>query len=171
MATWLGHGIAGAAAAKALGTGRRGLVVAFALANAPDLDIPLGLALEGDGDAFHRAWWSHSPIVALYGAAGALAFYALLQAVRRRPLLDREARHWVLWAALVLLTHTVTDFVLINPTILVPHPDGEGFRGLLEAGGRELLALLTDLVFYGVLALAFYRLYLRRRERNRRRVA
>jgi hypothetical protein len=168
MATWLGHGIVGAAVAKAAGAGPGGRAIAFALANVPDLDIPLGLAVKGDGDAFHRAWWSHSPIVALYGVVGAVAVYALMQALRRRPLRRREARSWALFTALVLLTHPVTDVVLINPIVLVPHPDIDSLRDLPLAAGRELLALGTDLVFYSLLIWALYQLYLRLRQRYRR---
>lgn len=166
MATWVGHGIVGAAAAKAMGGSVWAQALAFALANAPDLDLLLGLALEGDAAALHRQWWNHSPIVALYGLAGAPAAYGLVQALRRRRLVGREARYWAIYAALVLLTHPLADFVLLNPTVLVPRP--EGFP---QAAGRELLALVMDLVFYGLLMLGLYRLYLRLRGQYRRRAA
>ncbi len=171
MATWLGHGIVGMAVAKAAGVGPRGLAIAFALANVPDLDVPLGLALKGDGDAFHRAWWSHSPAAALFGVLIVFLGYALLQVLRRRPLNSREGGRYAAFAGLVLLSHTIADFVLINPIILVPHPDIDSLGDLLLAGGRELLALVTDLVFYSLLVLGLYRLYLRLRQRYQRQAA
>jgi len=172
MATWLGHGIVGAAVAKAAGAGPRGLAIAFALANVPDLDIPLGLALKGDGEAFHRAWWSHSPGAAFFGALFVFLGYAFLQTFRRRPFDSRQGSRYAALVGLVLLSHTIADFVLINPTILVPHPDIDRLPwDLLLAGGRELLALVTDLVFYSLLVLGLYRLYLRLRQRYRRQAA
>ena len=161
MATWLGHGIGGVAVAKATGADRPGLALGFVLANVPDLDILLGLAVNGDGDAFHRAWWSHTPAAAIFGVVAVLVGYALVQALRRRPFEGRRARRYAIFVSLVLLSHPIGDFVLINPTILVPHPEIENAHDLPLAAARELLALGTDLVFYGLLVLGLYSLSVR----------
>jgi hypothetical protein len=165
MATWLGHGIGGVAVTKALGSGPRGLALGFAVANVPDLDLLLGVVVEGDSGAFHRAWWSHTPATAVFGVVAVLVGYALIQALGRRPFEGRRAGGYAAFVSLALLTHPVADFVLINPTILVPYPEIENARDLPLAAGRELLALLTDLIFYGLIVLALYRHYVRLRQR------
>ena len=174
MATWLGHGIGGVAVAKAAGLGPRGMALSFALANVPDLDLLLGLALEGDSGAFHRDWWSHSPAAALFAAAIAFSAYAAFQAIRRKPIDRRRGGGYALFVGLVLLSHTVWDFVIINPVVLLPGvgtEDLDEVDNLLRAAGRQILALSTDFLFYGGLSLLFYRLYLRFRRRYQRGAA
>jgi hypothetical protein len=123
MATWVGHGIAGVAVARAMGMGPRATAAAFVLASTPDLDLALGLALEGDAAAYHRAWWAHSPAVAGAGAAVAFAGALAWQRLGGRGGDTREAGRWALLAGLVLLTHTLADFVVINPLRALPYPD------------------------------------------------
>lgn len=171
MATWLGHGIGGLAVAKAAGYGRRGMALAFLLANAPDLDLVLGLALEGDSDAFHRDWWSHSPAAALFAAALAFTAYAAFQALRRKRIDRRRGGSYALFIGAVVLSHSLFDFVLINPTILVPEAEVAELDDLPLAVARELLAFSTDALFYGGFSLLFYRLYLRFRRRSQQRAA
>src|SRR5687768_1271397 len=69
MASLVAHGITGYAAGRALGLSGWPLAGCALLAWAPDLDLLVGLALEGDADAYHRAWWSHTPAVGAFGAA------------------------------------------------------------------------------------------------------
>ncbi|MFQ6019532.1 MAG: hypothetical protein ACE5KW_02125 [Dehalococcoidia bacterium] len=174
MATWVGHGIAGVAIARAAGMGPRGMALGFLIANAPDLDLVLGLAVEGDTEAFHRQWWSHSPAVAVFGALVAFGGYALAQALRRAPIDRRRGGAYALFVALLLLSHSVWDFVIINPTILLPEASTENLDeidNLLRSTGRQLLGFLTDILFYGVASLLLYRLYLRLRRRYGERPA
>jgi hypothetical protein len=173
MATWVGHGIAGVAVARAMGMGPRATAAAFVLASTPDLDLALGLALEGDAAAYHRAWWAHSPAVAGAGAAVAFAGALAWQRLGGRGGDTREAGRWALLAGLVLLTHTLADFVVINPLRALPYPDfqlddASDLEALLPALGRELLQQAGDLVFYGALALVALRLVRRARHRGAR---
>ena len=161
MATWLGHGIAGVAIAKAAGMGPRGMALGFVLASVPDLDLALGLALEGDSDAFHRAWWSHSPAAALFTAAIAFSAYAIVQALRCAPIDRRRGGGYALFVGLVVLSRAVWDFVIINPTVLLPDAETE----------EQALRLFIDLVFYGAASLILYRLYLLVRRRFSRGAA
>ena len=103
MATSVGLGIAGVAVAQALRLGPRATAAAFVIASAPDLDIPLGLLLEGDGGVYHRAWWSHSQIVAPAGAAVTLAGELAWLRLRVRRRRTREAMRWALLLGVVLL--------------------------------------------------------------------
>jgi hypothetical protein len=160
MATWLGHGIAGAAVARAGGSTRSGAFLAVAAANALDLDLVLGLALRGDAEAYHHAWWSHSPIVALYGFAAVLAWQALRATTREGAFDLRGALRLSTLGAAVMLTHPVADFVLVNPAVAVPYPEA----GLtLEAAARQLFALGADALFYGFAGIAIVWLAKRRR--------
>ena len=174
MATWLGHGIAGVAVAKAAGMDRRGMALGFVIANVPDLDLLLGLAVEGDSGALHREWWSHSPAVALFGGAATIGAYLLVQAVRQAHIDLRRGGGYALFVAIVLLSHAVWDFVIISPAILLPEAETENLEeldNLLRASGLQLLHLLTDLLFYSAVSLLFYRLYFRARRRYRQRAA
>jgi hypothetical protein len=143
MASPIGHGIAGAAAARAAGAGRRATAAAFALALTPDLDLLVGLALEGDAQALHREWWNHSPILGVYGLAGGYFGALIAGRVRRRETTRREALHAGLIGAAVLLTHPLLDFWLTNPL----QPADDGLR-------RALFGLGADAVFYGAIAAA-----------------
>src|SRR2546421_12671263 len=74
MSTPVGHTLVAAALARRLGVrSRRGLLTAATLANAPDLDIVLGMALYREPWRLHRAASHDALLVTSAGAvAGAL---------------------------------------------------------------------------------------------------
>ena len=174
MATTLGHGIAGMAIAKSAGMGPRGMAVGFVLANSPDLDLLLGLVVEGDAGAFHRDWWSHSPAAAILTAAIAFAAYTFFRALRHKPMDLRRSGGVALFVGLLVLSHTILDFVIINPAVLLPEAGTDNLDNvdnLLRAAGRQLLAYFSDFLFYGAISLLLYRRYLRVRQHRQERPA
>lgn len=162
MASFVAHGLAGYLTARALGVRGWALTGYSLLAWAPDLDMLLGFVLAGDWHAYHRAWWSHSPAVAVFGAAAVLLVQAAIAALPGRRLQPRVAVHGALVVALVLLTHVVIDFVLINP---VPGLLESDAASTVPAVALSLLALLSDALVYGSLALVAWLLGRRLRHR------
>jgi hypothetical protein len=160
MATWVGHSLLGYGVGRAAGVRGWGLVGCAALANAPDLDLLAGLALEGDAGAYHRMWWNHSPVIALYGAAGVLGVHAARSSLRGRPFVAARATRDAWVVAAVLLTHVLADYVIVNPAVMVPVPPIEDFG---RATARQALLLLTDLLLYGAFILLGWMLLLRAR--------
>src|SRR5687768_1087654 len=114
------------------------------LAWVPDLDLLAGLALEGDVHAFHRAWWSHSPAVAVFGAVATFLAYALIATLRLRALALRGMARTALIVGVVLLTHVVLDYVLINPVLWALR--SEAGWPLLPVL-REVLLWISDVLF------------------------
>ena len=103
------------------------------------------------------------PAVAVAGAAAVFAGRLAWQHFRGRSSEGREATRWALLVGLVLLSHTLADYVLVYPLRVLPYPefDGGDFTDpgvLLPALGRELLQQAGDLVFYGAIALLALRL-------------
>ncbi|MDP2947926.1 MAG: hypothetical protein Q8P22_00095 [Chloroflexota bacterium] len=160
MATWLGHVIPGVVAGKAAGMGPGGMFLTALVAYSPDIDLLIGLAVEGDTGAFHRAPWSHSPPAALVGGAivflGTLVFYR----VRGREELLRPAVKYGLLTALLLFSHWLWDYWLVNPFFgEASTRDLNELPNLLRAAGRQLVNFLTDFLIYGAISLAGYVVY------------
>ena len=62
---------------------------------------------------------------------------------------------------LVVLSHALWDFVIINPAVFLPDAERE----------EQVLRLFIDLIFYGAASLILYRLYLLARRRFSRGAA
>lgn len=148
MATSIGHAIAGACVARAGGGSGWQVAGAALLANVPDLDLWLGWALRGDTAAFHRSAWSHSPQAAI-GVGVLVGLVRLGSGLHRREELSyRSSLRLGLLTALVLLTHPLLDYWLVNPLTI----DLEGLRGVKMAAA-SLANWLTDILLYGAMAI------------------
>lgn len=132
---------------KASGGSSWQVLGAALLANVPDLDLLAGLIVKGDSGAFHRTAWTHSPQAAVVMGALAGLLYLGFGLFRWGGLRDWPALRVGLLVVLILLTHPLLDYWLVNPLMI----DVEG-----KEGAESLLASianwLTDTLFYGAIA-------------------
>jgi membrane-bound metal-dependent hydrolase YbcI (DUF457 family) len=104
------------------------------LANLPDIDVAVGLLLQGNGSAFHRGP-THSVLFALFAAILA-------------------ARAWRLWALipklgfrtcfLIILSHTVADFFLTKSPVSLLWPLEVNWSGGYSGWGEVLFPVFLE---------------------------
>jgi membrane-bound metal-dependent hydrolase YbcI (DUF457 family) len=123
------------------------------LANLPDIDVPAGLLLQGNGSAFHRGP-THSVLFALLAAILA-------------------ANAWKLWALipklgfrtcfLIILSHTVADFFLTKSPVSFLWPLEVNWAGGYSGWGEVLVPVFLEAYRdAGVIIVCLFAMVLRR---------
>ncbi len=158
MPSVVGHAIVGLAIAKTLRLSRRETALAVGLAVVPDADVVVGFVGKGDGEVWHRAKWSHSSATSL--AVGTIAAGATLvmPARRKNGWSYREALRAGSLASAMVASHLVLDRWLRNPLERRKRLRFSEPRHLPGVVHYHVKNLPNDVVFYGSLGLAFYRI-------------
>lgn len=147
MSTPFGHTLVGLALAERLGIhAQRKLALCAALANAPDLDIVLGVALFGEPWRLHRGAMHNIGVVAAVGAT--LGWYGLPDRSRR----DSRLRMAVVGAAIA------SSHVLLDRLPFVPMSRRRWVPRVLKrrCAGLSLANWLLDIAVGSIIARALH---------------
>jgi hypothetical protein len=158
MPSVVGHAIIGLALARAFRLNWRDTALATGLAVLPDADVLVGFVGKGDGEAWHRAQWSHSPYAAL--AVGTLAGRTklVIEANRKNGEGYRKVLRTGSLASVMVASHVVMDRRLRNPLEPRKKVRFSEPRHLLGVIRYHVKNLPNDVVFYGSVGLTLYRI-------------
>jgi hypothetical protein len=159
LASLIGHAIIGFAIARAARLDKRGAALAVALSLLPDADVIAGYVAKRNGEAWHRAPWSHSAATVTVAGSVASASSWLFEAGRNgAPRYGKAMRSGAL-AAGIVASHLLLDSGLRNPWERRRRVRFKGLHHLPDVWRYHVANLPTDILYYSSLGLVFYGLY------------